>query len=267
MPKVSVILPTYNCARYLPESVESVLSQTCKYIELIVVDDGSTDNTKEVMDRYALRPEVAYVYQGHAGLPAARNAGLEKASGEYIAFIDADDIFLSNRIEKQLKTFDIRRKTDVVYTAWQYFYDGDVRSGMPSPQPKLSGDILFFLKRSNFIPIVTAMVRRSSLGRVRFDESLKSHEDWDFWLKLSGAGRSFFCLDEALTLIRVRKSSMTYEHSVMDESRSIVGNRARAIWSEVKADNKLRYMVLRVRALLANFPHDPRFNKPLPFQR
>jgi glycosyltransferase involved in cell wall biosynthesis len=267
MPKVSVILPTYNCAKYLPESIESVLSQTCKDLELLVVDDGSTDNTKELMSRYASRPEVVYIYQDHAGLPAARNTGLKRASGEFIAFIDADDMFLPIRIEKQLRVFDSRKNADIVYTAWRYFYDDDRRNSMPSPHAKLSGDILFFLKRSNFIPIVTAMVRRSSLGEIRFDESLKSHEDWDLWLKLAGEGKNFFCLDEELTLIRVRKSSMTYEHSVMDESRSIVGLRAKAVWTQMKKRDPLRYLKLRTVALALSFPDAPRFNKPLPFKR
>jgi glycosyltransferase involved in cell wall biosynthesis len=267
VPKVSVILPTYNCARYLPVSIESVLSQGRADLELLVIDDGSTDDTKEIIRRYQSRPEIIYIYQVHAGLAAARNTGLKNARGEYITFIDADDIFCDHRIEKQVSLLDGRRQVDVAYTAWRYFYDDDKEHGIPSPYAKFSGDILFFLKRGNFIPIVTAMVRRSSLGDIRFDESLPSHEDWDFWLKLAGTGKNFFCLSEELTMIRVRKSSMTYVHSVMDESRSLVGRRAKEVWKAVKRRDYLRYIRLRIKALAVNFPNAPRFNRPSPFAR
>jgi glycosyltransferase involved in cell wall biosynthesis len=267
MPKVSVILPTYNCARYLQESIDSVLSQDLKDKELIVVDDGSTDDTKQAVSRYSAHPEVVYLHQEHGGLPAARNAGLKRAAGEHISFIDADDIYLPGRLSRQAAILDSDRRTDIVYTAWRYFYDGDKDHGMSSPYAKLSGDILFFLKRSNFIPIVTAMVRRSSLGDVRFDDTLKSHEDWDLWLKLAGKGKTFRCIDEELTMIRVRKSSMTYERSVMDASRNIVGQRARDIWRETKRADLLRYMKLRAAAFIINFPAGPEFNKALPFDK
>jgi len=83
-PKVSVIIPTYNCARYIPEAIESVLNQTYKDFEIIVVDDGSTDNTKEVLNRYIIENLIKYIYQNNQGPGAARNTGIKAAKGEYV---------------------------------------------------------------------------------------------------------------------------------------------------------------------------------------
>lgn len=267
MPKVSVILPTYNCAHYLQESINSILSQSFKDLEVIIVDDGSSDNAAEVAAGYKSDGRVSYVWQNHSGLAAARNTGIARARGEYITFIDADDLFLTDRIARQVEVLDSNRAVDIVYTAWRYFYDNDTADSVSSPYAKLSGDILFFLKRNNFIPIVTAMIRRSSMGEVLFDPGLKSHEDWDFWLRLSFQGKRFFCIDEELTLIRVRKDSMTYEHPVMSDSRAIVGKRARQLWISTKRREPLRYIMMRLMAWAINFPHAARFNKPSPFKK
>lgn len=274
MPKVSVILPTYNGSRYLKDSVPSVMSQTFRDFELLIIDDGSTDQTKDVIGGYRSDPRFIYTKQQHAGLSEARNRGLESARGEYIAFIDCDDIFLKEKLKRQVQAFDKNAVADVVYTSERFFYDGEEERSFPSPYEKLSGDLLFFLKRSNFIHISTIMVRKDLLRDVRFDPLLKSHEDWDFLLRISEKGALFYYIPEELSLIRIRKGSMTQETGIMDSSRDLVGERAKKIWHDLKRSagltnpdgfNKLvRYAKLKMRARLLGFPDAPKFNRPAP---
>src|SRR5438132_14386761 len=103
-PRVSVIIPTYNCARFLPESVNSVLSQTLNDYEIIVVNDGSTDNTEEVLAPF--RSRITYTYQINKGLPAALNAGIKIAKGELLAFLDSDDVWHADKLAKQVELMD-----------------------------------------------------------------------------------------------------------------------------------------------------------------
>ena len=277
MPKISIILPTYNCAGYLSDSISSALAQTFRDFELLIIDDGSTDNTGDLIEKKYRDPRIRYIRQGHMGLAAARNTGLANARGEYVTFLDADDLFTKDKIEKQLAVFEKHSGAGVVYTGEKYFYGDDKNRLFDSPHAKFSGDILFFLKRSNFMPAPTIMIRVASIGETRYDPSLKSHEDWDFLLKLSAGGVMFRYLPEPLTLIRVRKTSMTAESVIMDRSRVIVGNRAKKIWEDLKSGintgspegwrRLFRYLALRARAKLINFPDAARFNKPLPFNK
>jgi glycosyltransferase involved in cell wall biosynthesis len=264
MPKVSVILPTYNCAEYLSDSVPSVLSQTFQDFELIVVDNGSTDGTEDFIRTRFTDPRIVYVKQAHSGLSAARNKGIEVSSGDYIAFLDADDLFLSRKLERQVSFFETHPGAGITYTREKYFFENDRDKQFESPHEKLSGDILFFLKRSNFIHVSTVMLKSGIAQRASFDPDLKSHEDWDFFLKLSAAGNRFYYIPEELTQIRVRKKSMTARDAVMDSSRRVVGERARIMWKGI--GKGLRYFSLRARAALLRFPNHPRFNRPSLFK-
>ncbi len=98
--KISVLIPTYNCSQYIDEAIKSVLNQTFQDFEIIVVDDGSTDNTKDVVKKY---DRVKYIYQEHKGIPATRNRLLTEAKGDFIAFLDSDDYYTPDKLEKQLK--------------------------------------------------------------------------------------------------------------------------------------------------------------------
>jgi glycosyltransferase involved in cell wall biosynthesis len=103
MPKISVIIPTYNSANYLPEAIESVLAQTYKNFEIVVIDDGSTDNTKEVVVPYL--DQIVFLETENGDPAKARNHGIRKSSGEYVAFLDADDIWCPDKLERQLAYF------------------------------------------------------------------------------------------------------------------------------------------------------------------
>src|SRR4028119_1061372 len=117
-PRVSVIIPVYNCDRYIQEAIESVLNQTYSDYEIIVVDDGSTDNTRSVLEPYFHR--IHYIYQENQGASAARNRGLQEARGKFVAFLDADDFFLlPSKLAEQVACFEAQPRLGVVHSGWR----------------------------------------------------------------------------------------------------------------------------------------------------
>lgn len=204
MAKVSVIIPAYNYAGYLPEAIESVLNQTFRDFELLVVDDGSTDNTREVMRAFLHDPKARYVYQENQGLAAARNAGIRNTNGEFVAFLDADDVWLEQKLEKQVEIMDSKPEVGLVYTDI-YFIDGEGkiltdRQWARRRKKTMFEDLLF----SNVITgsASSSLIRRECLDRVGlFDESFKSLEDLDLWLRIA-RHYEFERVDERLTKIR-----------------------------------------------------------------
>jgi len=182
---VSAIIPTYNCARLLPQAIESAIHQSHKLQEIIVVDDGSTDNTEE-----CIRPflsQIRYVKQENRGLAGARNRGIRESTAEFVAFLDADDVWLFEKTEKQLAAF--RSSPDVVLT----FTDAHVLSSSGKAMPTFmfgkgarEGYVFDGLLRSSFILPSTAMIRRNCFEDVGlFDEGLLCVEDLDLWLRIS----------------------------------------------------------------------------------
>lgn len=117
--KVSVIIPTYNLARYINETVDSVLGQTYKNYEIIIVDDGSTDNTKEALSEYG--GKITYIFQENQGVSAARNKGIKEAKGEYIAFLDADDLWLKDKLELQIGLMNSNPEVAMIFTDGESF--------------------------------------------------------------------------------------------------------------------------------------------------
>lgn len=124
LPIVSVIIPAYNRDRYLAEAIESVLAQTYSAIDIIVVDDGSVDRTAEVAQRYV--PKIRYFYQPNGGIGAARNAGIAQAQGEFLAFLDSDDLWVPNKLALQLAAFASDPELDAVFGYIQQFYSPEV---------------------------------------------------------------------------------------------------------------------------------------------
>ncbi|NEP81377.1 MAG: glycosyltransferase family 2 protein, partial [Okeania sp. SIO3B3] len=116
-PRVSVIIPVYNGDRYISQAIESVLVQTYRSYEIIVIDDGSTDNTRLVLEPYI--EDIRYVYQENQGVSAARNHGIDLARGELIAFLDADDFFLPDKLTGQVGVFDAQPNLGIVHSGWR----------------------------------------------------------------------------------------------------------------------------------------------------
>jgi glycosyltransferase involved in cell wall biosynthesis len=198
-PLVSVILPTYNRETYLGESIRSVLAQTYRSFELIVVDDGSTDGTEGLVRSFS--PPVRYARQPHAGVARARNRGLDEARGELIAFQDSDDLWHQDKLALQVALLNERPEVGVVCTAEQIIDpDGNVIGGQWKTLH--SGWVTEALFQSIFVIMPSAVVRRHVVDRVgRFDGSLRINSDYQFWLRASLV-TEFFALDQPLVYER-----------------------------------------------------------------
>ena len=208
MPKVSVVIPAYNAMKYLPATVEIVLQQSFTDIEILIINDGSSDNiiawTAQITD-----PRVQVISQQNQGLSGARNTGIHHASGEYIAFIDADDLWLPTKLEKQVKCLDNSPQAGLVYT-WTAWTD---ETGKPTGvivASHVEGYVWEQMVVNDKISNgSSAMVRRICFDKVGlFDTELTSSEDRDMWIRLA-AHYHFAVVKEPLTLYRRHSQSMS----------------------------------------------------------
>ncbi len=207
MPTVSVIIPAYNQGHYLGKAIQSVLNQTFADFEIIVVDDGSTDDTRQVAAGF-LDPRVRYVYQDNAGLSAARNTGIRHAKGAFLSFLDSDDLFLPEKLALLLAKFDAEPELGFVAGQAILIDENDHRIGeiFDKRLPKDSTQLLL----GNPLHVGSVMVRREWQTRVGFfDETLRSYEDWDMWLRLAKAGCRMGWVDRPVSLYRFHTNQMT----------------------------------------------------------
>ena len=217
---VSVIMPAYNAGRHVAESVRSVQAQTHAAWELVVVDDGSTDDTGEVVRRLAEEDaRVRYVRRPNGGQGAARNTGLGEARGRLVAFLDADDLWLPEKLEAQLAVLK-RAGVDLVYTDGHIFSEeGDVS---PDEQFRIlpgearGVEMYRTLFDSNRVATLSVLVRREALDAVGlFDENraYQNCEDYDLWLRLAKRGAGFFGMAEKLVRYRRHAAASTHTAS------------------------------------------------------
>lgn len=184
MPKVSVVIPSYNCAVYLPKAVESVLAQTFQDLEILVVDDGSNDNTAEVLAPYLDR--IHYLPQANCGLPGARNTGIRKARGEYIALLDADDSWLPEKLAHQLPCFSTP-EVGIVYSDFSVCYaDGRSLASYLADRPLASeGWVVDHYLQSRFLFPSTMVFRRECFEQCGlFDQEMLAAEDIELFTRM-----------------------------------------------------------------------------------
>jgi glycosyltransferase involved in cell wall biosynthesis len=184
MPKVSVTIPTYNRAGLVAESIQSVLKQTFEDFELIVIDDGSTDHTREVVTAIS-DPRLVYVYQDNRGCAGARNTGLDRCTGDAVAFFDSDDLWPTDFLEVMLKALQEAPDVGCVYCSIEKFFPDGTRQDSYGPTQCKSGWITEELFKSGFIWIQAALFRREVLDGFRFDDTMRNAADTDALLRLS----------------------------------------------------------------------------------
>ena len=221
MKKVSVIIPTYNCAKYVRGAVESVLKQSYGNVEIVVIDDGSKDNTKEILAPYF--GKIIYIYQENKGLPGARNRGIHESSGDFIAFLDADDLWESRKLEIQMAIMDSHPEVCIVFSDFYVFSDDGYRENSYFKKcfpifreydfsldtifrdrtnidlknngnvDIYHGNIAKFLFCGNFILPSSALVRKSVAERIGgFDETYRMAEETDYFLRLCSEGNAAY---------------------------------------------------------------------------
>ncbi len=219
--RVSAIIPTYNCAAYLVEAIESILAQTYQDVEIIVIDDGSTDNTRQVLEPYQGR--IVYLYQENRGESVARNRGIEVAKGEFIAFLDADDLWLPTKLERQVAAMDLYPEAVLAYS-YAYAVDASGQqmcfrgSDLLCQGEAGLHQVFARLVTGNMIANPgTVLIRKRFLTEgTAFDSTIRWGEDWDLWLRLSLKG-PFAFIPEPLACYRMHTAGRRLAIEASDE--------------------------------------------------
>lgn len=208
MPTISAIIPVYNGEKTIQETIESVLNQTWFDLELIVINDGSQDSTLDIISSISDSRIKVFSYP-NAGLAASRNRGISHASGEYIAFLDADDLWTPNKLESQWKALQENPQAAVAYS-WTDCVDESGQFLRRGSYITVNGDAYSNLLLIDFLENgSSALIRRQAIDAVGgFDESLTAAEDWDLWLKLASRYH-FVAVASAQILYRVSTDSMS----------------------------------------------------------
>ncbi len=205
---VSIIMPMYNSEAYVLEAVESILFQTHNNWELIVVDDGSTDTSIEIVTKLTIEDKRVKLLKNSENLGAAksRNKAIEASKGDVIAFLDADDLWLPHKLETQLYVLN-NNQTDVCFSSYEQISEnGEKRGVLIEALPELSYNKLL---KSNYIGNLTGMYNAKSLGKV-ISPNLRKRQDWLLWLNaIKKSNKPAIGIKEPLALYRVREDSMS----------------------------------------------------------
>lgn len=218
-PLVSVVIASFNMGQYINQAVDSILAQSWRPLDIIVVDDGSTDDTPIVMDQYTNNPLITYIRTPNQGQPKAKNTGIRAAKGEFIAFCDADDFWEPNKLDVQMPLFNNPR-IGVVYSEVSNIDEHDKRYELPTAFELHEGNVTQHLLMRNFIPFGTAVIRRACIEKNgMFDEQFRMGIDWDLWLRYS-LDWEFTYTRERTYIYRVWSGQMStnyrgrYEHAI-----------------------------------------------------
>jgi teichuronic acid biosynthesis glycosyltransferase TuaG len=235
---VSVIIPAYNAEDYIAEAIQSVCDQTWQNWELIVVDDGSTDETAEIAsDLCQCDSRIRLITRENGKLAKARNTGMSAASGEFVAFLDADDIWHPGKLERQIAAYD-ETGADVIFTDAAHFSDEAIQ--LPTELFGLyngffRGDEMFrLLFKRNAIPVSSVLLfRRGAGAQCYFDEdaNIRGVEDFELWLRLACKGANFLGLREKLVKYRSHSGQMSQDSSSMISATRALRRKYRAAWA------------------------------------
>ena len=223
-PTVSVVIPTHNRAELLKRAINSVLRQTFEDFELIVVDDASSDNTPEVVESIN-DSRIRYVrLKKNSGGPVARNTGIKKARGEFIALLDDDDEWLPNRLELQIEKFEgLEKDVGVVYGGF-YYVSQDTGEILGKRIPRYRGNVYAHFLKENFVGSPTLLIRRECFKKAGlFDPKLKSSQDWDMWLRIA----KYYKFDYVPAVVA---KYYVHGHQITFNMEKYISGRERFVW-------------------------------------
>jgi glycosyltransferase involved in cell wall biosynthesis len=220
MPKVSIIMLSYNYGRYISEAIDSVLSQSCLDYELIIIDDGSTDGSDALIRDYASKDgRIKFLINPkNVGIASSFNSGLDKCTGEYIGYISSDDIWERNRLEAGVSILDSRPEIHYVHSNLSIIDDKGMFTGQTvhdlyrSPTGKYSGNLFDTLIRRNFICFSSLLLRSKAITGIYINPDLKYLNDWLFFIELSKKGK-FYYIPDTLAKYRVHPRSTNLDNS------------------------------------------------------
>ena len=246
MRKVSILIPSYNAARYLSQAVDSALNQTFQDFEIIIIDDGSTDNTREIVERYLKQEpdKIRYIYQDNQGLACARNTGIKAAKGDYLALLDADDIWCPDRLEKGIEAIESDPGIGLVHANSTRVDENGRTLFTPVRDLRYLAGPMFeniFLRKAD-IACPTVLFRKACCDEVGlFDPHLTrlGCEDRELWLRIVRKFKIVH-IDQALALYRVRLNSMSKNQQKMLQARLYVVDK----FFPAEKNDRLRYLAL-----------------------
>lgn len=218
---VSIVLAVYNGEKTIREAIESVLFQSYRNWELIIVDDGSIDKTSEIIKGYK-DERIKYIFQENQGRSKARNKGIFLSKGDYIAFLDSDDIWLKEHLKREIEIFHTYPEIALVYSDIEIIDENGKRMQFEIQwKPKrYSGLPINQLIEENFIPFSTVIIKKRILDKVGFfDISIDGAEDWDLWLRIVKEGYKIYYLDEITVKYRWKTTnwSKAYQKKMAEE--------------------------------------------------
>ena len=248
LPLVSVIIPTYNYGHLIDETLHSLYAQTYDHWEAIVVDDGSTDNTAAVVHEHMGKDRrIKFYQQENRKQAVARNLGLHHCSGQYVLFLDADDLIEPRKLEVQVALLEQHPEVDIVYGSVRYFKSKTSADGLGIewaevdsrvPAVRSGGrEVLYLLIRNNFMPTNAPLARRRVIDEVGpFDELLPPAEDWDYWIRCAILGKYFHYDDSegSLALRRLHPDSSSSNPKAMLSSALRVRQKIAATVSDAE---------------------------------
>jgi glycosyltransferase involved in cell wall biosynthesis len=219
--KISVIIPAYNAERFISEAIQSCLNQTFAPHEIIVVDDGSSDRTAEIAESYAPLVNVIRL-EKNVGVAEARNRAIKASTGDWIAFLDADDYFLPEKLELQRRCALENPRAVLIYGSWRVIsVDGEESPGRFTPPSALMPMLRF---RCN-LPLLCILLRRDAVDSVGgFDASLRRCQDWDLWLRIAArfSVTSFAAVPEPLAIYRRVAGGLSYYAMPYFHQRAVI---------------------------------------------
>ncbi|MCZ8133156.1 MAG: glycosyltransferase family A protein [Steroidobacteraceae bacterium] len=262
MPRVSIVLPTWNRAAFVGHAIASVQQQTFEDWELALVDDGSTDATAQVVRAFLRDPRIRYLQKPRRGQAAARNAGIAATSARFVCFLDSDDFWPAGKLAEQVAVADDNPGFDVFYGE-EDEVDAQARPLETRRMKRHAGDVLVPLLKDNFVPMSSAMVRRTALEAVGgFDEALRRADDYDLWLRLSlrhrfhySPGTWSYCRVMPAQLSSDKEARFAANELIVDRVLARAADRlspATARWARAMLQvRRSRYYASRGRSLLA----------------
>ncbi len=250
MPKISVIMPVYNAEKYVREAIDSILSQTFRDFEFIIIDDGSSDSSVDIVKAYHDERIRLYVNEQNMGVAKTLNKGLELATGEYIARMDSDDISLPQRFEKQLAYLENHRNVGVLGCGTEDFGEGiPSRFSRPNSSSAEYKVDLFF---NTCVAHPAVMMRRSALGSFRYEEKYNGLEDYVLWWRIAER-HDIYSLSEVLFRYRKHKNQVTqiqaHTKEFCEKTKSFIEEKISVLdkeYSDFERDFLYRYSIGKV---------------------
>jgi glycosyltransferase involved in cell wall biosynthesis len=202
-PLISIVMPVYNGEQFMRETIDSVLNQTYQHFEFIIINDGSTDHTQQILESYHDTRIKPTLLKKNAGVSNARNVGINLAKGEYIAFCDSDDVYDTNRLKAQFEFLQNKPSIDLCGSSIIFFEHGVERL---IPCPESDKEIKEFFLRGNAIAQPTVMGKSSIFKKHKYNTQLQASEDYDLWTRMAIAGITFGNLPQPLVKYRAHEA-------------------------------------------------------------